>query len=292
MIIKENNYVISMESRKITLSVIMPALNEEDNVELAVHSTLSAFEKYNIAGEVVVINDGSTDKTREIVERLCCVKQNVRLINHDTPKGIGYSFWDGVKKVDRDVVVLFPADNEIDPEDTLQYFGLMDKVDMLVTFFHNTEVRNRSRRIISALYRFVVNISFGTNLNYTNGAVFYRRSILEEVSLNNFGFFYQAELLAKMIRKGYLFAEVPGYLGVRTGGKTKAISFKSLCQVLQGYLRLMFDIHIRRIEGKNKDYFKLNRNSATFNRASSFEDRIRTQGQNRQDLKSCQTNIR
>jgi glycosyltransferase involved in cell wall biosynthesis len=281
-----------MKSGKITLSVIMPALNEEDNVELAVHSTLSAFEKYNIEGEVLVINDGSTDKTREIVERLCCAKQSVRLINHDAPKGIGYSFWEGVKKVDRDVVVLFPADNEIDPEDTLQYFGLMDKVDMLVTFFHNTEVRNRSRRIISSLYRFVVNMSFGTNLNYTNGAVFYRRSILGEVGLNNFGFFYQAELLVKLIRKGYLFAEVPGYLGVRTGGKTKAISFKSFCQVLQGYLRLMFDIHIRRIEGKNKDYFKLNRNSVTFNRASSFEDRIRTRGQNAQDLKSCQTNIR
>ena len=161
-----------------TLSVIMPALNEEESIEQAVRLTLSAFEKYGISGEILVVNDGSADKTREIVARLCATTPSVQLIDHDAPQGIGYSFWEGVKKSNRDVVVLFPADNEIDPDDTLQYFGLMDKVDMLIPFFQNAEVRNRSRRIISSLYRFIVNMSFGTNLNYTNGTVFYRRCIL------------------------------------------------------------------------------------------------------------------
>jgi glycosyltransferase involved in cell wall biosynthesis len=209
----------------------MPALNEEENVETAMRSTLSAFEKYGISGEILVVNDGSTDRTREIVERMCAVTQFVRLISHDTPKGIGYSFWDGVKKAEGDVVVLFPADNEIDPDDMLQYFWLMGKVDMLVPFFHNTEVRNRGRRIISSLYRLAVNMSFGTNLNYTNGSVFYRRCILDHIELNSTGFFYQVELLVKLIRKGYLFAEVPSYLGVRIGGKAKAITLKSFLQV-------------------------------------------------------------
>ena len=257
------------------LSVIMPALNEEENISLAVRSTLNAFEKYCISGEVLIINDGSTDKTREISERLCATMQCVRLVNHEAPRGIGFSFWDGIKNAIGDVVVMFPADNEIDPDDMLQYFWLMDKVDMLVPFFHNTEVRNRSRRLISSLYRLVVNMSFGTNLNYTNGAVFYRRGILEQIELHSSGFFYQVELLVKLIRKGYLFAEVPSYLGVRTGGKAKAISFKSFKQVLKGYFRLMFDIHIRKIEGKKKDYFDLSHDSATFQRASSFEIKVK-----------------
>ena len=252
----------------------MPALNEEENVELAISSTLNAFKKFGITGEVLLINDGSTDKTRGIVERLCATTQNVRLINHDIPKGIGFSFWDGVQRANGAVVVIFPADNEIDPDDTLQYFWLMEKVDILVPFFHNTEVRNRSRRVISSLYRLVVNMSFGTNLNYTNGAVFYRRCILKGLELNNTGFFYQVELLVKLIRKGYLFAEVPGYLGVRTGGNPKALNLKSFVQVVKGYLGLMFEIHILKIEGNKKDYFELAPDSATFQRASLFENKI------------------
>lgn len=261
-------------SKGLTLSVIMPALNEEDNVCLAVSSTLNAFKKYGIEGEVIAINDGSTDKTREIVERLCGEHKNVLLINHVSPKGIGRSFWEGVKKSVLDVVVLFPADNEVDPEDALQYFSLMEKVDMLVPFFHNTEVRDRARRLISSLYRLIVNISFGTNLNYTNGTVFYRRCVLREVELTSSGFFYQVELLVKLIRKGYLFAEVPNYLGVRTGGKAKAISFKSLRKVIGGYLRLMWDLNVGRIEARKKDYFELNRDSATYRRASLFNRKI------------------
>lgn len=262
------------QDRFLNLSVIMPALNEQDNIELAVLSTLQAFKKYGILGEVLVVNDGSTDKTREIVERLCSTAPNVRLINHDAPKGIGASFWDGVKNAKGDGIVLFPADNEVDPDDMLQYFKLMDTVDMLVPFFHNTEVRHRLRRLISSLYRLIVNMSFGTNLNYTNGPVFYRRSILNGVELRSAGFFYQVELLIKLIRKGYLFAEVPSYLGVRTGGKAKAITLKSLRQVLKGYFRLIFDIHILKIEGKRKDYFELSSDSATFQRASLFEKKI------------------
>lgn len=236
--------------QSLNLSVIMPALNEEESVEMAVRATLSAFEKYGVVGEVLVVNDGSRDRTREIVERLSATTGFVRLINHDAPQGIGASFWEGVKNAQGDVVVLFPADNEIDPDDTLQYFWLMNQVDLLVPFFHNVEVRNRGRRIISSLFRLIVNMSFGTNLNYTNGAVFYRRSILDSLALKSTGFFYQAELLVKLIRKGYLFAEVPSYLGVRTGGKAKAITAKSFKQVLKGYFKLLFDIHVFKIEGR------------------------------------------
>lgn len=258
---------------KMTLSVVMPALNEELNIEKAVLSTLKAIEKYDIDGEVLVVNDGSTDKTREIVENIIKSGSKVKILNHEKPQGIGASFWDGAKNSDKDCVVLIPGDNEVDVEDALRYFYLMKDVDMVVPFFHNVEVRDRFRRIVSSMYRFIINISFGISLNYTNGTVFYRRILLDEVELNSFGFFYQAELLIKLIRKGYIFAEVPCFLGIREGGKSKAISFKSLIQVTKGYLKLAFDVHIKWFEARKKDYFKLNPNSATSIRRVEFEKR-------------------
>lgn len=248
---------------KQTLSIIMPALNEENNIEAAIYSTLNAFEKHGIDGEVIVINDGSTDNTGSIVESIIEKINNVKLINHDKPKGIGFSFWDGVKHSDKDIVAMFPGDNENNPDDAFEFLGLMDNVDIIVPFVHNVEVREKIRRLISSLYRFIVNMSFGININYFNGTVFYRRVILKDIELSNFGFFYQAEILIKLIRKGYLFAETPTFLGIRKNGDSKALTIKSLIQVIKGYLRLAFDIHIRAIEAKG-NYKKLNKNSVSF----------------------------
>jgi len=257
----------------LSLSIIMPALNEEKNIKEAIFSSISALKKNNITGEIIVVNDGSSDSTRQIVEDIGKENPLIRLINHDTPKGIGYSFFDGVKNSKNDVVVFFPGDNENDPDDALAFYVLMEKVDIIIPFIHNVEIRDRIRRVISSLYRFIINLSFGTNINYTNGTVFYRRSILEGLELKSEGFFYQAELLVKLIRKGYMFAEIPNFLSVRRDGKSKATTFNSFICVMKNYLRLFFDIHIRRIETV-KGYKTLYPDSITFRKYSNGRKKI------------------
>ena len=119
-------------------------------------------------------------------------------------------------------MLCFQGDNENNPEDSLNFIDLMKKVDILVPFIYNLDARSIFRRIISSVYRFIINMSFGINLNYTNGTVFYKRVIFKDIKLKSFGFFYQAELLIKLIRIGYLYAEVPNFLAVRLAGKIKS----------------------------------------------------------------------
>ena len=247
-----------------TLSVIMPALNEEKNIKNAIESTLNAFKFHGINGEIIVINDGSSDNTRSIVEDIIGNTEPVQLINHEKPQGIGSSYRDGVKLSEKDIVVMFPGDNENDPVDALTFFSLLNHVDIVVPFIFNVEVRDRKRRLISSLYRFIMNVSFGANLKYYNGTVFYRRVLLEDVEFENLGFFYQAEILIKLIRKGYLFAEVPNCLCMRNNGKSKAVTFKSLCQVIKGYLNLFYKIHIKRVEKTDKGFKKLREESVSY----------------------------
>jgi dolichol-phosphate mannosyltransferase len=234
-----------------SLSIIMPSLNEQINIINAINESFKAVDLYHIKAEIVVINDGSTDSTRKLVEEYIKKnkKRSVHLVNHEKPMGIGYSFMDGVKNASNDVVVMFPGDNENNPFSALEFFYLMSNVDILVPFIHNVEVRDKFRRLLSSLYRFIINMSFGISLNYTNGTVFYRKCLLKDVLLQTTGFFYQAELLIKLIRKGYLFAEVPNILSVRSSGKTKAVSVKSFLNVAKSYLYLIYQIHIKRIEG-------------------------------------------
>lgn len=255
---------MTMDTKLPSLTVVMPCLNEEDNVADAARETLAAFDRNGIEGELIIVNDGSTDRTGEVVRELQQRDNRIRIITHTKPQGIGASFWDGVQAAHGDYCTWIPGDNENEPDDVMRYHYMTRDVDIIVPFIHNMEVRSLSRRLISSLYRFIVNMSFGTNLNYTNGTVIYNTAILRDIQLSTTGFFYQAEILIRLIRAGYLYAEAPQFLGNRNAGKTKALSLKSFLDVAKSYLHMLWEVHVMRRVNELGD--NLNPKSATYRR--------------------------
>lgn len=245
------------------VSVVMPALNEERNVRAAIANVLAAFDDYGIRGELIVIDDGSTDRTGEIVAE--CARGDARVghLRHESPRGIGACFWDGVDRAAAPAVTMLPGDNENDPWEILRYCPLLEHVDIVIPFVFNREARPLWRNALSYVYRFIVNSTFFVNFNYTNGTVLYRTSLLRELSYRSSGFFFQADILVRTVKRGYLFAEVPYRLGLRREGLSKAVTFPSLLKVMRGYLRLV------------KDYYLVTRGSrvSTFARGSRTAER-------------------
>lgn len=246
---------MNKENNKNKLSVIMPALNEESNISDAISSTLETFNFFKINGEIIVVNDGSSDHTQILIEQKS--KENpgqIHVIKHDKPKGIDVCFWEGVYHASGDIVVMIPGDNENDPRETLRYYKLLEQVDIVIPFIFNREVRPVFRNILSLLFRFIINTTFLVNFNYTNGTVLCRKSILKELHRRSNGFFFQTDILIRSAKKGYLFAEVPYRVGIRKKGASKAISFPSLCQVIKGYLQLVRDYYSKNKEHHRESY--------------------------------------
>jgi len=233
----------SDKDKKVDISVIMTALNEEGNILPAINNVLGAFEDFNINGELIVVNDGSTDRTEELVNSIAVRDERVRIIKHDYPKGVGVSFWEGVDTVRGDIVTWIPGDNENDPWEILRYYKLLEHVDIVIPFIFNREIRSLFRNILSLIYRVIINTTFVVNFNYTNGTVLYRKSILKELNYRSESFFFQTDILIRAVKRGYLFAEVPYRLGLRPSGVSKAVTFPSFVQVVKGYLRLIRDIY-------------------------------------------------
>lgn len=225
------------------LSVVMPALNEEENIQAAIENTLLSMDKFQILGELIVVNDGSTDKTEALVQEAMEVDHRIKMIRHDHPMGIGRSFWDGVDLSRGEAIVMLPGDNENDSNEILRYFGLLDHVDIIIPFVFNKNVRSFFRNALSFTYRFIINTTFLVNFNYTNGTVLYRKSILRALDYQSRGFFFQTDILIRAVKMGYIFAEVPNRLEVRNNGVSKAVSFPSLLQVIRGYIRLVRDLY-------------------------------------------------
>jgi Glycosyltransferases involved in cell wall biogenesis len=241
---------------KLSLTVVMPSLNEEKNITDAIGDTLAAMDNYAIDGELIVINDGSRDRTAELVAQWMERDPRVKVIHHETPHGIGASFWDGVDRSSMDVVVMLPGDNENIPDEIFRYYDLLEHVDMVIPFLFNREKRSIFRNIVSYLYRFIINTSFFVNLNYTNGTVLYRRSLLLDMPSRSSGFFFQTEILITAIKMGYLFAEVPYRISTRAGGKSTAVKFPSFVGVVKGYLSLMREVWLGKRPELSKHYSK------------------------------------
>ncbi len=234
---------------KYKITVIMPALNEEDNLPASAGNVLDAFRRLDIRGELIIVNDGSEDGTGEIAERISACSPGIRVQHHAAPRGIGASFWKGVQEAEGEIVVMIPGDGENDASEILRYLPLMEQVDIVVPYICNPGVRGRMRRFLSFAYRGIINLTFGMSLKYLNGTVMYRRSILEGISLKSSGFFYQAELLIKTILCGHRYAEAPCMLKGRTQGSSKALTINSLSSVVNAYFSTLAEIYRHRESG-------------------------------------------
>lgn len=234
------------ESRTPWLSAVMPALNERGNIVAAIRNTLAAFDDFGLAGEIVVIDDGSTDGTGDLVREEAARDARVRLLRHESPHGVGASFWDGVGHARGEFVCMLPGDNENDPWELFRYHRVLEHVDMLIPFVFNKQARSAFRNALSFIYRFIINTTFVVSFNYTNGTIIYRKAILDEIAFRSSGFFFQTDILIRAAKRGYLFAEVPYRLNQRLGGVSKAVSFPSFLNVARGYFRLVRDMYFSR----------------------------------------------
>jgi glycosyltransferase involved in cell wall biosynthesis len=227
------------------LSVVITALNEEANIEAAVRHIASAMKDFHIDGEIVLVNDGSTDQTAACMDRAVALYPEIpfQRITHVQPRGIGAAFWEGLGMAHSRFFILLPGDDENDPWEIFRYAKLLEHVDIVIPFIFNREARPLWRNALSFVYRFIINSTFAVNFNYTNGTVLYRTSVLRELDYRSTGFFFQTDILVRSVKKGYLFAEVPYRLGQRKTGRSKAVSFVSFYRVARGYLRLVRDYY-------------------------------------------------
>lgn len=233
-----------LNDNKFEVTVIVLALNEEHSILDVIMDTLRAFDRYKLKGEILVVNDGSTDGTEMIVDNLMKTEKRVHMIKHTTPQGIGYSFWDGVDNALGEAVVALAGDNENYPEEILRYYKLLDDVDIIVPFVINKEVRSPLRNFLSFLYRIIINYTFHTNFNYTNGNVLYRKSVLNNIKYRCSEVFFQTINLVTFVENDYLFAEVPYRLRGRKDGESKVITFKSLRRIMRSYLLFAKDFYL------------------------------------------------
>jgi glycosyltransferase involved in cell wall biosynthesis len=236
------------KNSKPTISIIVTAFNEEDNLESAISNILASIDDLFSNWEILIIDcvdkDGKDDGTRAIAKKLAESNSHIRAIQNPYVN-LGYKYWQGVGLAKFEYIIWLPGDNETTPETIKNLFEAAGKADIICSYTVNTTVRSLKRRIISKMYTFIINTLFGLQLRYFNGPSIYKTELLKSLTpavKKNKSFSYNTEILVRSIKGGHSYVEIPQYIQKRKG-KTKALNLKNFFDVIKNIVKLFWELH-------------------------------------------------
>ena len=225
-----------------SVSIIIPVYNEEKNIEEAIRDTKDALRGIDDY-ELVVINDGSTDKTGEILELLAKKDKHMRLLVHKRNLGFGQTIKDGFAAARKEYVAQFHGDNDAAGSSLRRMLKEIGKVDLVISYTADSHTRSLPRRVVSKLFVITMNILFGMNLRYFNGCFLCRTKLLKSIKLTSTGFAIYAEAKVRLLKTDATYIEVPFEHVGRKHGESKAVSAKSVVETLHTMWILILDVY-------------------------------------------------
>jgi len=230
-----------------SITVVIPAFNEEANVADAIHTVQEAFRGYSDDYEILVVNDGSRDRTGEITEAQAKKDPRVRVVHNEQNSGHAYTLNRGYKSAAKEFVTVFPGDNEISAMYLRTFLQEMGQADLIISYMVSMKNRPVYRRILSNSFVIVLNILFGLRLKCYNGATLYRTKDLRTLDIkSSHGMTILAECLIRLIKSGATYKEVPFDFIGRKGGCSRALRFKNFIECFKVIGILMRDVYFLR----------------------------------------------
>ena len=192
-----------------TLTIIVVARNDAEGLAATVERLRRAVMVTTEDFEILIFDDGSSDRTAIVASELTDQFSAVRLIRHKTPMGSGRCFAEGAQQARLNFVVYVPADNTWPYRSYVELFGNIGKADVIVSYSSNFPITMPlTRRFVSRAYTGILNTVFRCGLHYYNGLAVYPTEFVRSSKINARGFGFQAEMLIRAISSGYSFLEV------------------------------------------------------------------------------------
>lgn len=214
-----------------SLSLFFPAWNEEEYVERAVSRAKTVLERLTNDWEIIVVNDASTDRTREIAEGLSKRDPRVRCVSHEVNKKLGGAMKTGFASSTKDIVIYSDMDLPFDLAELERALHLLEylEADMISAFRFDRTSEGPKRIVYSLVYNFLIRTLFDVHVKDINFSfkVVHRR-VLEAIELKSEGSFIDAELVVKAIRKGFKVFQ----MGVDYFPRTRGVSTLASPQVI------------------------------------------------------------
>lgn len=193
-----------------SVSILVAAYNEDVVVEQVVRETHAVADRMLDTYELILIDDGSTDRTAAIMDALADELGCTRAVHNRPNIGFGASYMRGVQEAKYEYVMLVCGDNGVPAYNFPAIISKIGTADIVIPYMQNLrEVKTPLRYIISRTYTLFLNLLSGYRLHYYNGLPVHRTDLVRANPARSSGFGFQGEILVKLLKAGHSFVEVP-----------------------------------------------------------------------------------
>jgi len=236
---------------RVVLSVIAPCFNEEHNVPTLVARTLAVFDELAISAELLLVDDGSQDRTTEVTEEFSLRDRRVRGLRHDANSGIESAWKTGLESARGALVCLIDADLQNRPEDIARLYRayLLHVPDVVQAVRHPAKSARRRQLFSRGLNR-LLNYAFDMNLRDSkSGFLLCRKENLRSILSHKHEYrYYQSFVGVAAGILGYSIAEVDTEFEPRHAGR----SFLGMFPILVS-LRILWELVKFRVETRGRN---------------------------------------
>lgn len=225
-----------------TLSLVMPAHNEVQNLPAVVARAVEVLGKLAESYQIVVVDDGSRDGTTELIDTLAVENPAITAVHHPRNRGYGAALTSGFNAATGDYIMFMDADQQFDIGDLTYLAPFVGDYDIVAGYrLHRQDARYRL--IYARIFNLAVRILFGVNVRDIDCAFkVCRADLLHQIDLTSPGALINTELLAKATRSGATIVEVgvnhyPRPSGESSGGSPKVV-FRAMKETLALWLRM------------------------------------------------------
>lgn len=221
-----------------TLSIVLPAYNEEENIDISIDKAQLFAKERGIDYEIIVVDDGSRDETANVVRTEMKDDPRIKLIGHKANLGYGATVYDGLKSAKKDFVFFMDSDLQFDITELDKFFKKISKFDAVIGY--RNPRRDPFMRLINAWgWKCLIYIVFGVKVRDVDCAFkLFRRDVLKKIKVKSRGAMFSAELIIRLITNKNRISQLPvnhykRVAGSPTGAKLSVISraFKELFAV-------------------------------------------------------------
>jgi glycosyltransferase involved in cell wall biosynthesis len=229
------------------LTVFFPAYNDSGTIASMVIAAVRAASRLTPDFEVLVINDGSTDGTAEIIDELARLYPQVRAIHHERNRGYGGALRTGFSSATRELIFYTDGDAQYDPREMARLWEKMSDTVDLVNGYKISRSDPLHRIFIGRVYHHTVKLLFGLTVRDVDCDFrLMRRAIFDRVHLEKSSGVICLEMMKKITDAGFRIVEVPVHHVHRAYGKSQFFNFARLARTAVDVMKLWWMLVVRR----------------------------------------------
>lgn len=228
--------------RKESISVVLPCYNDTNIIGKLVLSAIDTLKKLTHNYEVIVVNDGSTDESQEVLEELQKKYQNLKIIRHTQNRSHAAALKTGFTHVTKDLVFFTDGDGQYDVRELVSLLEVMDESVAMVNGYKNRRAEPLYRVITGRIYHWLVKFVFNLRLKDVDcDFKVIRRHVLEKIKLRSCRAIC-VEMMKKAQDAGFNIKQVLVHHYHRAYGKSEFFNFKSIFQNAVGLVILWWEL--------------------------------------------------